>query len=129
MLRQALLTHPAAIFGGWDDYYDSVEVLRRLDESGQVRLLVRTTSQGAPGSTRIVDLGTGRVVGEERVEQLLGVGFVGSTTEYSDFRDVGGLTLPFRTETRFAHPLLPRIVLQYDSAEVGVSDQGLFDVE
>ena len=64
---------------------------------------------------------TGRVVGEERIEQLPGVGFVGLTIEYSDFRDVEGITLPFRTEARFAHPLLPRIVLQYDAAESGES--------
>lgn len=122
ILTQALLNHPAAIFGAWDLHYDSVEVMRRLGESGQARLLVRTTPDGAPGSSRIVDIETGRVVGEERVEQLPGVGFVGLTIEYSDFRDVGGITLPFRTETQFAHPLLPRIVLQYDSAESGASD-------
>lgn len=127
ILKQTLLNHPAVIFGNWPDHYASVEVLRRLSEDGHARLLVRTTPDGAPGASRIVDAKTGRVVGEERIEQMPGAGFVGLTVEYSDFRDVGGVTLPFRTETRFAHPLLPRMVLQYDTAEPGVPDEGLFD--
>ena len=119
MVPAALMA--ATVFGAWNLHGHLVDVMRGRDESGQGRLLVRATIEPAPGSSRIVDIESGRVVGEERIEQLPGVGFVGLTIEYSDFRDVEGITLPFRTETRFAHPLLPRIVLQYDPAESGAS--------
>ena len=112
----------AAIFGAWNFHGHLVEVMRGRDESGQARLLVRATIEPTPGSSRIVDVETGRVVGEDRVEQMPSVGLVGLTIEYRDSCDVEGITRPFRTETRFAHPLLRRIVLQYDSAESAVSD-------
>ena len=128
MLKQALLSHPAAIFGDWERFYVDIEVLRRLKEDGVERLLVRTTPEGGSGASRIVDVATGRVVGEGRIEQIAGVGLMGMTIEYSDFREIGGVTLPFRTETRFAHPLLPRMVQQYEMSEAGVSDDGVFEL-
>jgi len=68
----------------------------------------------------MVDEATGRVVGVDSLVQIPGVGIVGVRTRYDDFRDVGGMVLPFKAVARFATPLIGRIVTAMDHAETGV---------
>ena len=56
----------------------------------------------------------------DSLAQLPGLGIVGVQTRYGDFRDVGGMRLPFRSVAVFASELIGRVVTTLDNAETGV---------
>ena len=118
--EQSLLEHPASHMGDWREDYEEVEVLRRVRRDDRDVILIRTVPGEAPGSTKFVDAETGLVIREERLVQFPGLGFVGVRTDYEDFRDVGGMQLPFRSAARFATPLIGRIEVRVEKAETGV---------
>jgi hypothetical protein len=116
----ALRTHPAFGYGGWKQMGCAVEVLKRNEIREQRMLLLRTTSKEVPGASELIDETTGLLRGEDLLQQIPGVGVVGVEIRYSDFRDVGKAKLPFTLRTRFAHPLLGEIHIQYEKVELGV---------
>jgi CubicO group peptidase (beta-lactamase class C family) len=116
-----LETHPAYRHGGWERSGRSVEVLRRIEKEGRpTLLLLRTTSDEAPGASKIVEEETGLLRFEDRLEQIPGVGILGVEVGYGDFRPVGAATLPFEIRSKYAFALLGEILVQYEEAEVGV---------
>ena len=119
-LEQALLDRFPVAFGDWTRYYESVEVLKRIPRKDQAVLLVRVVPREAPGATMFVLEESGLVIRSETLSQVPGVGIVGIQTDYRDFRDVGGMQLPFRTASKYATPLIGRIVTTWDNIESGV---------
>jgi len=125
---QEVLAHPAIQSGGWRRGYTQLDILKQVERKREKHLLVRAIATGMPGATIVVDGETGLVVGDQRLQFLPGVGFVGLESTYSDFREVAGMTLPFHIESRYASPLLGKVVVQYDSHQVGASASDLFDL-
>ncbi len=108
------LSHPRVVFGGWSRAYGALEVLRAIDgEAGRV-LLVRATPTEASGSTFLVEEQSLRVVGQDAFELIPGFGIVGVEIAYADFRDVEGMTFPFRTSARYASSLLGEFVVTWE---------------
>ncbi len=127
-LSQTLLEQVAIRYGDWTEHYETVEVLKRLKTEGRSVLLVRVVPKEGPGATMVVDEKTGRVVHTDTLVQLPGLGLVGVETDYGDFRDVGGMTLPFKTVTQYATPLIGKILSTVTEAKTGVSvPKGTFD--
>jgi len=118
MLEQLVMDHPVVAYGGWERFRQ-VEVLKRIDEGDGPRLLVRTVADEGPGSTKIIDETTGLVIGEDRLEYLPGMGYVGVQVTYEDFRDVGGMRLPFRLRSKYATALIGEVVIEFDRFEIG----------
>ena len=56
----------------------------------------------------------------DSLAQLPGVGIVGVQTRYADFRDVGGMQIPFRSVEKYASQLIGRVITQLDKSETGV---------
>ena len=56
----------------------------------------------------------------DSLAQLPGLGIVGVQTRYGDFRDVGGMRLPFRSVAKFASQLIGVVATTLDNAETGV---------
>ncbi|MBV1862753.1 MAG: beta-lactamase family protein [Nannocystaceae bacterium] len=119
-LAQALLDQVAVRYGDWTEHYESVEVLKRLEIKTRPVLLVRVVPKEGPGSTMVVDEQTGRLVHIDALAQIPGLGLVGVETDFGDFRDVDGLTLPFTTVSKYATPLIGKIISTVESAETGV---------
>ena len=67
-----------------------------------------------------VDAASGQVVRTDSLAQIPGVGIVGVQTRFEDFRDVGGMWLPFRSDAKFASQLIGRVITQLDKSETGV---------
>ena len=67
-----------------------------------------------------VDEASGMVLRSDGLVQIPGLGIVGVQTEYEDFRDVGGMRIPFRTVATFASRLVGRVVSTLNEAETGV---------
>ncbi len=67
-----------------------------------------------------VDEASGVVVRTDGLTQIPGLGIVGFQTRYEDFRDVGGMRLPFHTVAQFASQLIGRVITRLDESEIGV---------
>ena len=119
-LEQVLLDRSVVRFGDWTEHYQSVEVLKRLQIGDKSVLLVRVEPREAPASTMFVDEASGQVLLTDSLTQIPGLGIVGIRSKYTDFRDVGGMQLPFRTVATFSTELIGRIVTQIEESEAGV---------
>ncbi len=119
-LEEALLNRIPVLYGDWTEHYESVEVLKRIQAGGRSVLLVRVVPREAPGSTIFVDEASGRVLRVDSISQIPGLGIVGVRTRHADFREVGGMLLPFRSVSDFASPLLGRVGTTLDKAETRV---------
>ena len=118
--EQALLDRISVRFGDWTEHYEHVEVLKRVQHEDKSLLLVRVVPREAPGSTMFVLEESGMVFRSDSLTQVPGVGIVGLQTQYGDFRDVGGMQLPFRTEAKYSSQLIGRVVTTLENAETGV---------
>ena len=119
-LEQALLDHFSALFGDWREHYEHVEVLKRAPRrEGAPVLIVRVVPREAPGATVYVDEDTGRVLYSFGLVQVPGLGIVGVQNRFEDYREVGGMTLPFRTVSKFASNLIGRVEVTIEKAAVG----------
>ena len=118
--EQALLDQFIVRFGDWTKHYQHVEVLKRIAQGDNNMLLVRVEPHQGTGSTMFVHEESGRMVLMHSLTQLPGMGIVGVKARFGDYRDVGGMQLPFRTEAKFATPLIGVVNTVFDEVEVGV---------
>ncbi|MCR9291577.1 MAG: beta-lactamase family protein [bacterium] len=125
---QEILGHPSIHYGEWSKVFQNVEVLKRYSENQKERLLLRAEPAGLPGSSMVVDAESGLIVAEQSLQFVPGAGFIGAEFSYADFRDVAGMQLPFRVESKFMNPLIGSVVIQFDEVEVGVEDTRLFEL-
>lgn len=126
--EQMVLDHPCIAYGGWAGQFREIEVLKRIDDDGP-KLLVRTVGAETPGSTKIIDEESGLLIGEDRIEFIPGLGYVGVRVEYADHRDVSGLRLPFRISSTYASTLLGVVRIEFDRFEVGAAAMAQLDPE
>ena len=119
-LEQTLLDRLSVRFGDWTEHYESVEVIKRVQLDGKSFLLVRVVPHETPGATMYVEEASGLVLHADGLAQLPGLGIVGVQSHFEDFRDVGGMHIPFRSVSAFASQLIGQVVTTLDEAEIGV---------
>ena len=117
------------IFGDWRALGIPIQVVQRLSRDDEEAVLVRLGAAEAPATTLYVDWGTGLVkhlAGSTFVE---GVGRMSQRVSFSDYREVGGAMLPWRTETELAHALIGTIESVVEEVELGSeTPAGLFEL-
>ncbi len=118
--EQAILGSFGAMFDDWRTVYREVRVLYQRDFAGEPCWVVRAVPHLGTSTTKYVSVKSGRLLGEERIPYLPGIGALGSTVTFEDYRDVGGLLLPFRTTSKAIHPMIGTIVTQYEKVELEV---------
>ncbi len=118
--EQVLLDDLSVRYGDWTEHYEKVEVLKRLPIGEKSALLVRVVPRDALGATMVVDESSGLVRYLHTLQKLPGVGIVGVQITFGDFRDVGGMQIPFRTVSAYASQLIGKIVTTVERAEIGV---------
>lgn len=127
--QQRLDSHFAR-FGDWSQWHEKMQVIQRLERGGKTLYLVRAGDTSATAPTYFVDADSGRVLGEDVVKLLDGMGMMGLRIRFDDFRDVSGMLLPYKTQIRFANPMIGSIYSTVTSVEVGVElAEGLFQLE
>lgn len=125
--QQNLLENPAWTFADWRPHYASVNVVARRTLDDRPTLVVRCIPSIAYPATMLVDEETGKLVGQERLAIIPGLGVIGTSIRYGDFREVGGVLLPFSLKTAYATPLIGDATTKVDSAEVVEPAAGMFD--
>lgn len=118
MLEQIRLGHASVLFGDWRLYFDSVRVVRAGDLDGRPIYLVRLESAGLPPMMLSVDAETGDVLEDRRTMVIPGLGGLPVTTTYADYRDVGGMRIPFRSVE--SNEQTGRTIYEIESVEVNV---------
>ena len=116
----ARLDSPFSRFGDLPRWYPRLQVIQRLARGGRDLVLLRTGDTSGPARTLYVDAETGLVVCEEGMAYIETLGRIGRRMTFRDFRDVGGMTLPFETKIELANPLIGTIVLRVEEVELGV---------
>jgi hypothetical protein len=92
-------------------------------------MILRAGDTSAPATTLYVDWSTGQVRRMDRVTVIEGMGRIGQATQFSDFRDVSGVLLPFESSTEIANAMIGSIVTKIVSFELGVDvPEGAFDL-
>ena len=110
-------------FGDWREHHDHVEVLKRIRKDDRSVILVRVASDNLPSSTLIVDEQTGKLLIADTLSVIPGVGIVGVRTHYEDYRDVEGLSLPFRSTSKFSTDLIGIVEMKVSKMKVGVKEK------
>ena len=82
--------------------------------------LVRLGDLSGPARTFYVEVDTHRMLGEDSLANMPGMGPMGQKIRLDDYREVEGLQIPFRTRIEFANRMLGRMTLTVQKAEVGV---------
>jgi hypothetical protein len=125
----ALLQTTFSIFGDWTRAGGTLTPIQELRDGDDVTLVMRAGDTSAPAPTIFVERASGRVVRFDCMSIIEGLGSVGNRLHFSDFREVGGAWLPWRTETEVAHPLIGSIVTVIEGAETGVEvPEGWFEL-
>lgn len=114
-------SHPFVAMGDWPEHFQSVQVLKRIQTGKGRYLLVRLKGDLASSLAMLVDETTGRLVQSRTIVHVPGMGKIGVRSAFEDFREVNGITLPFKTRTKFATPLIGTIIFQYQSAKTQVT--------
>lgn len=120
---------PFRRFGDWRRDGAVLTVIQELTLDDRRTLLVRGGDASRTAPTLYVDLESGRLRGMDGMTFLEGLGRVGQKVRFDDWRDVGGALLPFRVESRLAHPLIGTVLNVYEGFETGVEvDAGWFSL-
>jgi len=106
-------------FGDWRRSYPRLQVIQRLQKGSEAVLIVRAGDTTAPAPTMYVQERTGLLGRQDSMVNVPGMGRIGQQVEFGDFRDVSGMTLPFRSEVVIANPMLGAIVTTIAETELG----------
>jgi CubicO group peptidase (beta-lactamase class C family) len=116
--------------GDWRGEYPQARVLKRVDLDGKPALMVHAAPK--EGHQRLIyfDPESGLVLGYDQVQDITGVGTLGSEVRFSDYRDVGGVQLPFKITTTFPTPVLGIVTYQVEKVETAVKlDEDPFTIK
>ena|GEM_PF-587669 len=120
---------PLARFGDLLAWHPDLQVVQRLDWDNKTIYLLRTGDTSGPARSLYVDGDTGRVLGEDSMTFIEGMGSMGQSLRFGDFRDVTGMLLPYRTEVTLANKMIGTIVTTLDEIELEVEvAEGAFEL-
>ncbi|QDV05246.1 Putative penicillin-binding protein PbpX [Planctomycetes bacterium Poly30] len=119
-----------ARFGDWRKRGIDARVIQRIEEDERGILLVRLGDTSGMATTLYVDETEWTVGRLDGMTILPGMGLIGQTIQFSDFRDLEGMRLPYRTEMELANPMIGRIIGLVTDATVGVDvEEGWFRLQ
>ncbi len=115
-----MLASPIHVIADWRTCYRELKVVGVATLGEHSAIVLRATPERGRGRTLFVDAQSGLLL-EERIVQLEpGLGELGATIDYDDWRDVGAIKLPFKSTVEHPTPLLGTFAIQWESAELHV---------
>ncbi len=117
MLAQALLEHPGAVEGDWNDYFDSVQVTRTDRHRDRAVYVVSLNKAPLPGRTYWVDAETGDILQVKVIAIENGLR-IPVTITHSEFKPMDGQRTATRIEIE--NPESGRTVMTIEKIESGL---------
>ncbi len=118
LASQAVQASWSSTFGDWRTVFERITPLYRTEIDGEPAIVIRAEPREGPATTFLLDEESGRLLGTERLLMLPGLGDLGASVRYSDWREVEGVKLPFHIETEYPTPLVGTTTLEIESSEV-----------
>ena len=121
--EQARLESFVTLVSDWRKVFEKLEILMRIPGAAgaEARLVVRATPSEARPVTLLVGEETGRLLEHLRISEAPLVGQIGVTARYGDYREVGGMWLPFEIASTFPTPLIGTVTARFEEVETGVA--------
>ena len=116
-LTQALLEHPGAVEGDWNDYFDSVEVVRSDTVNDRPVHVIRLKKGDLPSRTYWIDAEHGDVLRVKLIAIEASIR-IPVTITYSEFEEFDGIRSAMRVEIR--NPASGKMVLTVEKVESGI---------
>ncbi|MGH8219576.1 MAG: serine hydrolase [Steroidobacteraceae bacterium] len=109
--------------GDWRGEFEQARVLKRIEMDGKSAFIVDAAPK--EGHQRLIyfDAESGLTLGYDQVHDLPGLGMVGSEVRFSDYREIGGVQIPFKITTKFPTPVLGTVTYQVEKIETGLKLQ------
>jgi CubicO group peptidase (beta-lactamase class C family) len=110
--------------GDWRGEFEQARVLKRVSLDGKFAFMIHAAPKD--GRQRLVyfDAESGLTLGYDQVLDVPGLGAVGAAVRFSDYREVGGVQIPFRSTTKFPTPVLGTVTSQVEKIETGLKIDG-----
>jgi len=93
---QALLAHPATLFGDWRKRFDQAKVLRAETKDGRTLVTLRLVKGEAPAVEVDLDATSGELVAARIQELVEGLGTLPKSMTFEGWSEHDGLRLPLR---------------------------------
>jgi hypothetical protein len=106
--------------GDWRSEFPQAHVLKRVELDGKFAFMVHAAPEAGHQRLIYFDAESGLTLGYDQVQDLTGLGMVGSEVRFSDYREVGGVQIPFKITTKFPTPVLGTVTYQVEKIEAGV---------
>jgi CubicO group peptidase (beta-lactamase class C family) len=119
LLANARLSHPAAVWGDWRKYYDTIRVVSSDNLNGKTVYVVELKQGDLPLTTLYLDSTTGDILLSESYSLQEGGISIPMTTVYEDYRDIQGLRLAYKETT--SNEQTGRTISTFDKMEAKVT--------
>ena len=117
--EQELHKHPAVIFGDWNDFFESAEILSQKESGGRKVLRIKLKGKDTPPYTLTLDAETGDIREAQTTVMIRGTSQQPPISfRYEEYRDAHGLRIPFRIISESEHQ--GNVIYEFDSVETGL---------
>jgi CubicO group peptidase (beta-lactamase class C family) len=106
--------------GDWRGEFEQARVLKHVDLDGKPAFMILAAPKAGHQRLIYFDAGSGQTLGYDQVQDLSGLGSVGSEVRFTDYREIGGVQFPFRVTTKFPTPVLGTVTYQVEKVETGL---------
>lgn len=118
-IQRTLRDQHLARLGDWSVWQEEITVVQQVDLGGKPMYLVRAGDLSAPGRTFYVEVETGRVLGEDCLTVIPGLGRFGMKVRLDDYREIEGMWIPHRLRVQYPVPMLGRMTAIVQKASLG----------
>ncbi|HEV2702399.1 MAG TPA: serine hydrolase domain-containing protein [Steroidobacteraceae bacterium] len=125
MAKSSLRNGWMLAIGDWRGAFQQARVLKRVELDGKFAYMVLAGPNEGHQRLIYIDAESGLTLGYDQVQDLTGLGMVGSQVRFSDYRDTGGVQIPFKITTTFPTPILGTVTYHVEKLETGLK----FDVD
>jgi CubicO group peptidase (beta-lactamase class C family) len=123
--EQARLQHPAALFGDWREFFETMEITEEKEQNGRRVYVLKLTARDVPSYTMTVDAETGDpLFANTRWMRPGSNAQMAEIFIYEDYRELHGLRIPFKITA--ITPYHGRIVMQFEDMVTGLDVDNAF---
>ena len=120
MRARLVLSVPLHVVADWRKLFRELRVIGKIEFDKRPAIALRADPDIGRARTLIVDAEKGLLLGERVIQAEAGLGELGSTIHYEDWRDVGGVELPWHVAVDHSTPMLGTYDSRWETVEAHV---------
>lgn len=120
MRDRLVLVVPFHVVADWRKLYRELCVTGKITFEDRPAIVLRAVPEKGRAHTFVVDAEKGLVLVERLIQNEGGLGELGSTIVYEDWRDVGSIRMPWHYSVEHITPILGTYESRWESVEVNV---------